>query len=1244
MTAQTRKQMWRSTLAHRLRERSKVRRASDLPPRAARGPAAATLPPVNVCTIIAKNYVAQARVLARSFAEHHPDGRFWTLIIDDFEGFIAPADEPFEVLTPSQIGCDEFEQMAAIYSVLELSTAVKPWLLRHLMGETAVPITYLDPDIKIYRSLERLDELASRHGVVLIPHNSEPIPPDGHKPSQIDIMVAGVYNLGYVSLAPRDDVERLLDWWADRLRRDCRVDPAYGYFVDQRWFDLTPGFLTDFAILRDPEYNVAYWNLHSRSLEHDGEQYLVDGRPLAFFHFSGFKPDKRHELSTYQDRITLSDRTVLQRICSEYAEEALVEGYATTRRWPYGYGSLPDGIPYDDVLRRLYQIAERRGEVFQAPFTEEGAREFLDWLAAPAPGAPKGVHRLLAYVYGTNENLRDAFPDLSGSGLGRLLEWMQRNGNELVPAMSRLPQPEGADEAVAAARPQLPSELWGVNVVGYFRSELGVGEAARQVIGALDVHGVPVLPVHGDTVPFSRQGHPYTQFNHGDAEYPVNLICMNADALPEFAGQAGDWFFAGRYSIGLWFWEVSRFRAEWMPSFALLDEVWLPSAHVAQAVAAVSPIPTRIIRIPVEMPPLVPRSRADLGLPGGFVFLLSFDYRSVFERKNPLALIDAFERAFAPAEGASLVLKCINADADPENHQRLLAAAGRHPDVHVIDRYFSPEDKNTLTALSDCYVSLHRSEGFGYTMAEAMYLGKPVIATGYSGNLDFMTDENSLLVRHRLVPIGANADPYPPEGEWAEPDVVHAATLMRRVFDDRQFAADLGVRAAQSIRATHSPFAAGAVMLERLEEIRAERESWQTGGVTPRWARAVKSLRRRVEAGARNFTPRSMMRRTAREGLLRVMRPYTSYQEGINGDVSRSLDLLGAEADRTRVRLAKSNAAVLAKLRQQEPLLMLPKIVEAHSQLIDEVKVAAFSTRFQTDRSIYLAISELRRAHEAITDEPRAAGPASELTPWELRAFSQNGEDGVLAEILGRIGAANRFFVEFGVEGGREGNCVYLADVAGWNGLFMEGDALSFTELSRKYHSAERVSTVHAMVRPDNVEELFRRGGVPGEPDVLSIDVDGSDYWIWEAIGEYRPRVVIIEYNSVLDPARRLVQPRDVGGWDGTDYFGASLGAMRSLGEQRGYRLVHAELSGVNAFLVREDLAHGRFPAADEVTVRATPNYFQSGYRHPPDPHDRRYLDLDTGEMVKAAPSPAPVPASSLPANGGPTAAVTSSP
>jgi hypothetical protein len=1189
---------------------------------------------VNACTIIAKNYVAQARVLARSFAEHHPDGRFWTLIIDDFADHIDPANEPFEVLTPADIDCEPFADMAIRYSVIELSTAVKPWLLRHLMKEVSGPITYLDPDIQVFAPLDELEDLARAHGLVLTPHNSEPIPADGRRPTQIDIMIAGVYNLGYISLAPGGEIDKLLDWWADRLRRDCRVDPVYGYFVDQRWFDLAPGFVSDYAIVRDSRYNIAYWNLHSRALSHDGERYTVDGRQLAFFHFSGFDPEQPSVLSRHQDRIDPARHPVLRRILDEYADSAKREGYAVAHGWPYTFDALPDGTRLDSVVRKLFIDAESRGELSASPFSPDGAEVFLEWLGAPAPGAPPGVHRLLAHLYGTRVDLQNAFPDLSGPDLGRLLSWSRNDGRAEVPALASLPLPEGGEQILKEAPPLPHSEVWGVNVVGYFNAELGVGEAARQIIAALDVSGVPVLPVHSGAPSLSRQGHAFAQFDHRDAQFPVNLICINADMLPDFANRAGERFFAGRYSIGMWFWEVSRFPNEWHGSFDLVDEIWAPTAHIADALTPISPIPILTMRVPVQIPAIVPRSRIELGLPEGFLFLFSFDYLSVFERKNPLAVVEAFSRAFLPGEGPSLVLKCINSEHDPAGHERLVVAAAERADIHIIDRYVSPSEKDGLTAACDCYVSLHRSEGFGLGMAEAMYLGKPVIASGYSGNLDFMTEENSLLVDYRLVPVGPGAPPYPADGEWAEPDVEHAAKLMRLVFDERDAAVALGERAAEDIRQTHSPMVVGELMNARLEHLRLHPTLRHAGAAGSRSAPlVVTTLAARVQRGPApgQTTTAGPMGRTARRGLLRALRPFTAYQETVNAEVTRSLGSVGDEVEGLRERLVRINSRILAELRTPQQQ-QLPAILETHSRSIDDLKVTLtglggrvdrLDEGLQTDRSLYVAMAELNKRHQALSTEPSEDFDIGLLAPFELRVFSQNGEDGVLAEILRRIGVgAQSYFVEFGVESGREGNCVYLADVAGWRGLFMDGDERFFSGLQQKYRASELVHTTLAMVTPQNVQELFAAAGVPPEPDVLSIDVDGADYWIWDAIEDYRPRVVVVEYNSTLDPRRRLVQPADrEGGWDGTDFFGASLAAMRSLGERKGYRLAHAELSGVNAFFVRDDLADGRMPDAEEVLLRGSPNYFQRGIRHPPDPDRRPYLDLDANELVSPDPA-----------------------
>jgi glycosyltransferase involved in cell wall biosynthesis/SAM-dependent methyltransferase len=932
---------------------------------------------MHACTIIAKNYLAQARVLARTFLEHNPSGEFSVLVIDDTEGYIDDTSEPFTLLSPRDIGCEPFTRMAARYDVLELSTAVKPWLLRSRLDAGADTITYLDPDIQVFGPLDHLDSHAREHGLVLTPHNTVPIPDDGERPTQIDIMIAGVYNLGYVSIASRDDTDALIEWWCGRLTRDCRVDPVYGYFVDQRWFDLAPGFVGDYSIIREPEYNVAYWNVHARTLTNVNGDYQVDGRPLAFFHFSGFDPADPAVLSRHQTRIELAEHPVLRELCDSYANATLGEGYEEARAWPYTYNRLADGTPMTRPLRALYGLGEDDGALTQSPFRADGCRALLDWAGDQEPDAPAGISRALALAYRTRQDLRIAFPDLDHRSREVFLALAADRGVEelglpeaILPRRRRPLAPASAP-GPAARPPATPP--WGVNVVGYFRSELGVGEAGRQVISALDAADVPLLPLHGDTVPLNRQGHAFTHLAVGDARYPVNVICMNADALPELAAQAGPELFDGRYSIGLWFWEVTTAPAQgWRRSFELLDEVWVPTAHVAEAVAPISPIPVVHVTLPIEMTPTDPLPRDALDLSDAYMYLFSFDYLSVFKRKNPLAVVEAYCRAFPSGDEATLVIKSINDDRDPAAHARLRDIVAQRPDIRMIDDYLDPWMKDALTASCDCYVSLHRSEGFGLTMAEAMYLGKPVIATGYSGNLDFMTNENSYLVDYELVPIGDDAVPYPAEGEWAEPDVEHAARLMRRVFDDRDESQARGRHAAQTIRQTHSAAAAGAKMRERLHAVAPAGHGLGKvrTAVDPGLAEAV--------AQGPVAPPRSAagpLGPALRRAALRLMKPLSAYQGTINAQLTGTVQGLDSEVSRIGVGQQRTEAADLAHARRSEGELgRLRRDVAALNALHDPIvkRLDGLSGRVQGMEGEARALPYMSSDAFTISDDPIA--------------------------------------------------------------------------------------------------------------------------------------------------------------------------------------------------------------------------------------------------------------------------------
>src|SRR5712691_11915729 len=210
------------------------------------------------CTIIARNYLAFARVLGRSFLTHHPQGRFYVLVIDGL-----PDGEPLggglTAIGPDALGLPYFFELCFKYDVTEVSTAVKPTFLRRLLTEYGEQgVFYFDPDIVVSRSLVEAEQALQGANILLTPHLLEPIPLDGRKPGEQEILVSGAYNLGFIGLRATETTLTFLDWWADRLREGCRIDPCQGLFVDQKWVNLVPGIFPGTTILRDPTYNVAY--------------------------------------------------------------------------------------------------------------------------------------------------------------------------------------------------------------------------------------------------------------------------------------------------------------------------------------------------------------------------------------------------------------------------------------------------------------------------------------------------------------------------------------------------------------------------------------------------------------------------------------------------------------------------------------------------------------------------------------------------------------------------------------------------------------------------------------------------------------------------------------------------------------------------------------------------------------------------------------------------------------------------
>ena len=363
-----------------------------------------------------------------------------------------------------------------------------------------------------------------------------------------------------------------------------------------------------------------------------------------------------------------------------------------------------------------------------------------------------------------------------------------------------------------------PPHPLGINVAGFFKGQFGIGESSRAFCRAVTESEFPSTLVNIQSRVHSNRDTKVVSASRKNP-YGVNLMTFSFDYSRRFFWDQGPRFFAGRYNIALWYWELEHFPARWHSNFDYYDEIWVPTDFCQRSLAAVSPVPVHKITYPFYTGKTPRPDRAGFSLrENSCVFLFNFDFCSEVARKNPLGVVAAFRQAFSNADDATLVLKSINSHFDSAGHEQLKqAVAGLN--VIWIESHLSHERMATLFASADCYVSLHRSEGLGLGMAQAMSLGKPVIATGYSGNLDFMRPGSSLLVDYKLVEIKETSGPYERGNFWAEPSVVDAAKKMRWVFEHRDEAERLGERGAAEIRTALAPEKTRREIQARLREI-----------------------------------------------------------------------------------------------------------------------------------------------------------------------------------------------------------------------------------------------------------------------------------------------------------------------------------------------------------------------------------------------------------------------------------------
>jgi len=322
-----------------------------------------------ICTILAKNYLAFARVMVNSFLRYYPNGKCYALVIDDYEGYIDPRNENFDIIPLSALNIPNLKSFCFKYDILELSCAVRPFFWEYLFNAKSInEIIYFDPDILILNPLDNLFSLFDSHDILLTPHITKDYPNDGLHPTDHINLVFGAFNLGFIGLKQSRETQTFLDWLKGKTYDRCLVDLQEGVFCDQKFYDFAHVLFDNIFIVKDHGYNVAWWNLHYRKVTKNKDKWYCNDGPLYFYHFSNFQPEHADIISPYQTRYKLSEIPGLLDLFHEYRDFLLENGYEISKNWPYSYGFFKNGVKITPSIRNFYRNKQDGGRCHCDPF------------------------------------------------------------------------------------------------------------------------------------------------------------------------------------------------------------------------------------------------------------------------------------------------------------------------------------------------------------------------------------------------------------------------------------------------------------------------------------------------------------------------------------------------------------------------------------------------------------------------------------------------------------------------------------------------------------------------------------------------------------------------------------------------------------------------------------------------------------------------------------------------------------
>ena len=783
-------------------------------------------------TICSLNYVAYALTLFRSLEKADPiaSQNFHLVLVDEVADVGVLGNLPFQVTLAKDLGIETFWDMAVRYTVMEMNTAVKPAAFKHLLYQhDYTSAIYLDPDIFVVRPLTDVHEaIDAGHDIVLTPHALSPLN-DGKDPDDQRLMMTGVYNLGFLACSNSPSALSLLDWWDERMKADCRVDLENGLFVDQKFMDLSPAYVDNPKILRHPGYNVAYWNLVNRSVSATNSGWKVNGQPLHFFHFSGIVPGDRTIFSKHQNRFTPETIGDAKFAFEAYLDELENNNHTSWKSNGYAYNCFNTGAPIPSLYRELYALLkeparlsrdsafmfdedvlnevsentlqmgtitisramfaiwQRRPDLQSAfPLTTDAGRiSFARWYIASAKGEYNLPDEAIEPV---RQQLGERTEKASSSQSGRWLpvtkNWAARKMVNLAPRLRPVYRllPNQLRISIrnklldSAARPSFAGRILsrssdrfdpqlssGANIWGLFDQVSGVGEGARRMVEAVKRAGIQVTQ---NDIEAQREFVEASNLNR------VSIFHLNADQTQMHLDKLGRQRMKGQYRIGYWAWELETLPAEWDIAFEYVDEIWTPSTFVQASVQKSTSLPVHVVPHTIQDRQNSSLDRKHFNLPDDkFLFFLTYDRKSFVSRKNPEGAYEAFCKAFPEGDegGPNLVIKAHGIGASRDTSPDFLEQVMKDDRVIVFDGEMTQAEYNGLQRCCDALISLHRSEGFGLNLLEFMAMGKPVIATNYGGNTDFIDADTGYPISFTPIPLKPGDYPHGSGQKWAEP-------------------------------------------------------------------------------------------------------------------------------------------------------------------------------------------------------------------------------------------------------------------------------------------------------------------------------------------------------------------------------------------------------------------------------------------------------------------------------------------